>query len=302
MALNARWHPADLSESRAEPWNFTRRVLRSIRPHSLIRLNTLRLLGFALRSRITSFAASAARHSMNPPVSGKRLASFPSNMPLTILHSITNRCVPCRRCPSAPAAESLLAAVASQPLSTIARNLRGSTLGTLLDSPSGCHIDILVDWPTALLARFSRELVRMHHPPQESRPPGSLGFDPTQSCSPNLIRHAERSPATTALRRETPSLFDRSHSFCRKQAPRISHALPPVTESDSPYVACVAQQDAVRKPVPWILVPRVQLAPHRCQRVVRQRILLFDRQRSRIRPCPALAGTRCPDLRALSDQ
>ena len=91
MALNAHWHHADLSESRAEPSNFTRRVLRSIRPHTLIRRNTLRLLGFALRSKITDFAASAARHSMYPAVSGKPVASFPSSLPLTTPHSITNR-------------------------------------------------------------------------------------------------------------------------------------------------------------------------------------------------------------------
>lgn len=34
------------------------------------------------------------------------------------------------------------------------------------------------DRPSALLAQFSRELVRMHHPPQESHPPGSHGLNP----------------------------------------------------------------------------------------------------------------------------
>ena len=99
----------------------------------------------------------------------------------------------------------------------------------------------------------------------------------------------------------TPPSGSRRHE-CRTRC-RPSPARPSSpTESDSPQVAHTAQHDAVRKPVRWVLRPRVQLAPHRCQRVARQRIALVDRKRSRIHPCLALPGTRCSDFRALSDE
>ena len=88
----------------------------------------------------------------------------------------------------------------SQPLQAIARSSRGSPLGTLPNSLSGLHPAILADRPTALLAQFPRELVRMHYPPQECRPPGSRGFDPAPSRPARLLRPAERSPVTTVLR------------------------------------------------------------------------------------------------------
>ena len=71
----------------------------------------------------------------------------------------------------------------SQPLRTIVPKSRGNTLETLPTSLSGLHPAMHVDRPTALLAQFPRELVRMHHLPQKPRPPRSHDCDPAPSCS-----------------------------------------------------------------------------------------------------------------------